>query len=200
VIKKDIKLTYVLSFILIIALSLVFFILGRLPGAIIVFKENIEVNRLNKQLFEGYNVMDDTFHFELPGSWDTYEASFAGGEILYHMNFISQDKRIHGFVQVWNISEPLEQFIQESKKSAVGVVDFKYFDIKEIMVDNKIGYIIDYSRANQKGEYNRAYEAFVQGFSNKVYRMSFYVSEKEWKDYYKAIFDRMIHSIRIKKE
>lgn len=198
-IKKGLKLTYVFSFILIIVLSAAFFFLGRLPEAIAAFKENIEAKRLEKQLFEGYNVMDNTFHFELPGTWDTHEVSFAGGEILYHLNFISQDKRILGFVQVWNIAEPFEQFIQESKKSASGVIDFKYFDIKEIMTDNKRGYILDYSRANQKGEYNRAYEAFIEGFSNRVYRVSFFVPEKEWKDYYKALFDRIIRLVRIRK-
>jgi hypothetical protein len=67
------------------------------------------------------------------------------------------------------------------------------------MTDNKRGYILDYSRANQKGEYNRAYEAFIEGFSNRVYRVSFFVPEKEWKDYYKALFDRIIRLVRIRK-
>jgi hypothetical protein len=100
---------------------------------------------------------------------------------------------------VWQLSKPLKQFIDESKKSAVGVVDFKYFDVKEIMIDNKKGYLVDYSRANSQGEYNKAYEAFVEGYSNKVYRISFYVQEKEWRNYYKVLFDRIIHSMNIKK-
>ena len=58
---------------------------------------------------------------------------------------------------------------------------------------------MDYSRANQKGEYIRAYEAFIEGFSNKMYRISFFVPEKEWRDYYKILFDRIIHLIKIRK-
>ena len=196
--KDRLKLTYVFSFISIIVLSAAFFYVGRLPAAVTAFKGSIEEDRVSKQLFEAYNVMDNTFHFELPDSWDTHEVSFIGGEILYHMNFTSHDKRIYGFVQIWKLSEPLKQFIEKSKESAVGVVDFKYFDIKEIISDSKKGYLLDYSRANPKGEYNKAYEALIEGSSNKVYRLSFFVPEKEWRNYYKVLFDRIIHTIKIK--
>lgn len=198
-IKNKLKVTYVFLFILIIVLSAALFYVGRIPEAYTAFRENIEESRVSRQLFEAYNVMDNTFHFELPDTWSTHEVSFTGGEILYHLNFTSRDRKIHGFVQVWELSEPLKQFVEKSKKSAAGVVDFKYFDIKEIMVDNKKGYLMDYSRANQKGEYNRAYEAFIEGFSNRVYRLSFFVPEKEWRDYYKILFDRIIHLIKIRK-
>lgn len=197
-IKSGLKLTSVFFLISIIILSAAFFYVGKLPAAVEAFKDNIHEERAAKQLFEAYNVMDNSFHFELPDSWHTHEVSFMGGEILYHMNFVSQDKRIHGFIQVWELSVPLKQFIEESKKSAVGVVDFKYFDVKEIMADNKRGYLMEYSRANQQGEYNKAYEVFIGGPSNRAYRISFFVPEKEWRNYYKILFDRIIHSIRIK--
>ncbi len=197
--KNKLKLICVFSLVLIIVLYSALFYAGRLPAAYTAFTENIGRSKVSRQLFEAYNVMDNTFHFQLPDSWSAYEASFAGEEILYHLNFISKDKKIHGFVQVWKLSEPLKQFIEKSKESAVGVIDFKNFDIKEITVDNKNGYLMDYSRANQKGEYIRAYEAFIKGFSNKVYRLSFFVPEKEWKEYYRILFDRIIHSVRISK-
>lgn len=196
--NNKLKLTYAFSLAAVILLSAALFYTGRLPAAVTAFKENIQAEKASKQLLEPYNVMDNTFHFELPDNWYTHEISFTGGEILYHMNFMSQDKRIHGFVQVWQLSKPLKQFIEGSKKAATGVVDFKYFDIKEIMVNNKKGYLLDYSRANPDGEYNRAYEAFIEGGSGKVYRMSFFVPEKEWRNYYKVLFDRIIRTMNIK--
>jgi hypothetical protein len=199
VLKSRLKITYVLLFISIIILGAAFMYTGRLPEAYAAFKDRNDVRKASKQLFEAYNVMDNTFHFELPDSWHTNEVSFAGGEILYHMSFASQDGSIHGFVQVWKLSEPLKKFVEKSKKSAVGVVDFKYFDIREIMLDNKKGYLLDYSRANSKGEYTKAYEAFIEGYSNKVYRLSFFVPEKEWRNYYKVLFDRIIHTAKIYK-
>ena len=197
VLKSRLKLTYFFSLISIVILSAAFFYVGRLPAAVSAFKENIQEERVSKQLFEAYNVMDNSFHFELPDSWSTQEVSFVGGEVLYHMNFLSQDKRINGFVQVWKLSKPLKQFIEESKKSAVGIVDFKYYDVKETMVDSRKGYLAEYSRANQKGEYNKAYELFIEGPSNRMYRVSFFVPEKEWRNYYKILFDRIINSIKI---
>lgn len=197
--KNRLKLICAFSFVLIIVVYTTLYYSGRLPAAYAAFTENIGRSKVSRQIFESYNVMNNTFHFELPDTWTTYEESFKGGEILYHMNYISGDKRIHGFVQVWKLSEPLKQFIDKSKESAVGVVEFKHYDIKEIAADNKKGYLMDYSRANQKGEYIRAYEAFIEGFSDKAYRLSFFVPEKEWRDYYKILFDRIIHLIRISK-
>jgi hypothetical protein len=79
----------------------------------------------------------------------------------------------------------------------VGVVDFKYFDIKETMVDNKKGYLLDYCRADLNGEYYQAYEIFIEGYGDKVYRMSFFVPEKECRNYYKTLFDKIIRTIKI---
>ncbi|HOE56674.1 MAG TPA: PsbP-related protein [Bacillota bacterium] len=187
------------SFILIAALIIAVFSTGKLPEVYTAFSENIGYEKVARQLFETYNVMDNSFRFELPDSWETQESFFTGGEILYHLNFISQDKKINGFVQVWRLSGPLKQFIEESEKAATGAVEFKYFNIREIAADNKKGYLLDYSRANQEGKYNRAYEAFIEGYSNKIYRLSFFVKEKEWRKYYQILFDRIIKSIEIKK-
>jgi hypothetical protein len=143
--------------------------------------------------------MDNTFHFELPSTWNTNEVVFTGGEILYHMNFISKDKNVNGFVQVWKLSEPLKQFIEKSKTSATGVVDFKYFNIKEFMSEGRKGYLLDYSRPNPQGEYYKAYEAFIEGYSGRAYRLSFFVPEKEWRNYYKLLFDRIIRTVKISK-
>jgi hypothetical protein len=197
--KNKLKLICAFSLVLIAVLYTALIYAGRLPAAYAAFKENIGRSQVSRQLFESYNVMDNTFHFELPDSWSAYEESFSGEEILYHLNFVSKDKRIHGFVQVWKLSETLKQFIEKSKESAAGIIDFKNFNIKEITADGKKGYLMDYSRANQKGEYIRAYEAFIEGFSNKMYRISFFVPEKEWRDYYKILFNRMIHLIKISK-
>ena len=172
---------------------------GRVSTAIIAFKGNMEMQRLARQLFKTYSAMGGLFSFELPEAWSTSQAAFEGGEINYHLSFISKDKKIHGFVQVWKLNKSLKQFIEESKMSAVGIMDCKDFIVKEIMTSNKQGYTIEYSRANEKGEYIKAYEGFIEGYGNDVFRVSFFVPEKEWKDYYKLLFDRIISSIRIKK-
>lgn len=191
------KQTGIFCLLVVMAVSSAFFYSGRLPAAVETFKEEIWEERLSRQLFEAYNVMNDSFHFELPDSWYAHEVPMLGGEILYHLDFISRDKRIHGFVQVWNLTKPLEQFIAESEKAATGIVDYKYYDVKEMTVDGRKGYLMEYSRANQDGEYNKAYEVFLKGASNKMYRFSFFVPEKEWRNYYKLLFERIVRTVKI---
>jgi len=198
VLKRILKSTGIFCLLAIMVVSTAFFYAGRLPEAVEAFRENLQEERAAGQLFEAYNVMDNSFHFELPDSWYAYEVPMMGGEILYNLGFISQDKRIHGFIQVWRLTKPLKQFIADSEKAVAGVVDFKYYDVKDIMTDSRKGYLMEYSRANQDGEYNKAYEVFIEGSSNKMYRLSFFVPEREWRNYYKIIFDRIIRSVRIK--
>ncbi|MGE5678525.1 MAG: PsbP-related protein [Pseudomonadota bacterium] len=196
--KAFFKFKGLLLFIMIIVVSVSFFYVGRLPAAVYAFKEDMQADRAERQLFEAYNVMDDTFHFQLPYSWNTHEVSFLGGEILYHMDFLSPDRRIHGFIQVWKLSKTVKEFIDESEKAATGIVDFKDFSVKEIMVDNRKGYLMEYSRLNQEGEYNKAYEVFIGGPEKRMYRISFFVPEKEWRNYFNVLFERIIHSVKIK--
>lgn len=171
---------------------------GGVPAAVTAFKANMKVQRLSQQLLKSYTALGGKLSFELPDTWTTSQAAFEGGEIIYHLNFISNDKKIHGFVQAWKLDKPLKQFLEESKEAAVGAVDFKYFKIKEMMTDKKQGYILEYSRANEKGEYIKAYEAFIEGYGKDVFRISFFIPEKEWKDYYKILFDRILCSVSIK--
>jgi len=197
VLKRVLKQTGIFCLFAVMVMSTAFFYSGRLPEAIEAFKEDMQEDRVSRQLFEAYNVMNNSFHFELPDSWYTHEVPMLGGEVLYHLDFVSQDKRIHGFVQVWKLSKPLEQFVSESEKAATGTVDYKHYDIREITTGGRKGYVMDYSRANQDGEYNEAYEVFLKGASDKMYRLSFFVPEKEWRNYYKLLFERIVRTVRI---
>jgi hypothetical protein len=87
--------------------------------------------------------------------------------------------------------------LEESKKSPVGAVSFKYFNINEIMPSKKKGYLVEYSRMNADGEYIKAYEAFIEGDGNQIYRASFFVKENDWKSYYPAMFNKIIKSFKI---
>lgn len=162
------------------------------------FKNSLAYQQAEKQLMKKYSVLGDTFQYSLPDSWNTMEEAFSGGEIIYSQYFNSNDKKIHGIVQVWNINKPLKEFIDEAKKSAVGVIDFKYYRVKEILVDNKAGYLLDYSRKSGEEGYIKAYEAFVEGKDGRIYRVSFFEDEKNWRPQNLILFNRIIRSFAIK--
>ncbi len=162
------------------------------------FKNSIEYQKAERQFLKKYTALQDKFEFTLPSNWSTIEQAFSGGEIIYNLAFMSEDKKIHGFVQVWDIDKPLKQFIDESKKSAVGVVDFKYYRVKEITSNQNKGYLLDYSRRTNQDKYIRAYETFIEGANNRIYRVSFFVNEDDWKPQYLILFNRIIRSFDIK--
>ncbi len=163
-----------------------------------VFKANIEIEKVERQGYKNYDVLEGNFKFSLPSTWNAWEQSFAGGEIIYHLNFMSPNKKIHGFIQAWKLNKPLAQFLKESEKAAVGPVDFKFYNKKEIMVNRNKGFLIQYERPNDKGNLYRAYEGFLEDDKGNIYRASFYTEAKDWRKYYTIIFNRIIQSFKIK--
>ena len=102
-------------------------------------------------------------------------------------------------MQVWDINKPLKQFIEESKHAAVGVIDFKYYRVKEITINNNKGYLLDYSRKDNNNKYIKSYETFVEDSNGRIYRASFFVEEQNWKQNYLILFNRITRSFVIKK-
>ncbi|OGO79423.1 MAG: hypothetical protein A2Y23_06840 [Clostridiales bacterium GWB2_37_7] len=163
------------------------------------FKNSLDYQKADRQALKKYKALQGKFEFSLPTDWTTMEETFSGGEIIYNIYFVSKDKKIHGFVQVWDIDKPLKQFIEESKKAAVGVVDFKYYRVKEITMNNQKGYLLDYSRKNNQDKYIKSYETFVEGTNGRIYRASFFVEEQNWKQQNLILFNRITRSFVINK-
>ena len=163
------------------------------------FKNSMEYQKAERQALKKYSALQGKFEFYLPTDWTTMEETFSGGEIIYNIFFTSKDKKVHGFVQVWDINKPLKQFIDESKQAAVGVIDFKYYKVKEIIINNNKGYLLDYSRKNNNNNYIKSYETFIEGSNGRIYRASFFVEEKNWKPNYIILFNRITRSFVIKK-
>lgn len=162
------------------------------------FKNSIEYQKAERQVLKKYKALDGKFEYALPAEWTTMEEPFSGGEIIYNNYFVSKDKKVHGFIQVWDIDKPLKQFIDESKQSAVGVVDFKYYKVKDVMLNGRKGYLLDYSRKSNQDKYIKSYETFVEGDNGRIYRASFFVEEENWKQQYLILFNRITRSFVIK--
>ncbi len=163
-----------------------------------VFTTNYEVEKIERQGYKSYSVLNGNFQFSLPSSWKTWEQSFTGGEIIYHLNLMSPNKRIHGFIQVWEMEKPLPEFLEESEKSSVEPVDYKFYSKKEVTVNKNNGFLVQYEKPDNKGSSYRAYDCFLQGDNSLIYRTGFYMEGKHWKNYYTVIFNRVIKSIKIK--
>lgn len=193
-----VRKTLVLLLGLVILLVFLFSISYAFRPIVETFRNSLEYQQVEKQVLKKYTALEDKFEFMLPSSWTTMEHPFSGGEIIYNLYFMSDDKKVHGFVQVWDLDKPLKQFIDESKNAAVGPVDFKYYRVKEITSNKNKGYLLDYSRRTNNNEYIRAYEAFIEGSKGRIYRVSFFVDEDDWKQQYLILFNRIIKSFEIR--
>lgn len=186
---------YVAAIALILVFTMTFY--SKIYNTVEVFKANIELQKIEKQDYKSYEVLDGSFKFSIPSYWNAWEQKFMGGEIIYNLNFATPNKKIHGFIQVWQMEKPLAEFLEESKKAAVGAVDFKDYDAKEITVNRKKGFLVQYIRARDNEGYIRAYEAFLDGGNGRIYRASFYMDENDWRRYYPLMFNRIIQSFKI---
>ncbi|SHJ01345.1 hypothetical protein [Lutispora thermophila] len=192
--KRYVLYVAVIAFIFVFTMT--FF--NKIYNTVEVFKANIEMQKIEKQGYKSYEVLDGSFRFSIPSSWNSWEQKFIGGEIIYNLNFMTPNKKIHGFIQVWQMEKPLAEFLEESKKAAVGAVEFKEYDEREITVNRKKGFLIRYSRAKDNEGYIKAYEAFLDGGNGRIYRASFFTDEEDWRRYYPLMFNRIIQSFNIK--
>jgi hypothetical protein len=133
------------------------------------------------------------FSFSFPSAFQVNEQSFAGNEILYHVDFSDKSKNINGFVQVWNLQTPLKDFLINSKNTSPG--NYQNFKMNEIKVNNLDGYLWDYTSVNNSTSI-KALEAFFQK-DGKMYRLSYFVPEKSYNNEHKKIFMNILKSLNI---
>lgn len=142
----------------------------------------------DKTQYKDYTGYEGRFKYRLPADWSTAEQKFEGREILYHNDFISGDKKILGYVQVWNLNIPLKDFIEEARENAVKEVTFKEYSMEPVRINNKEGYILQYTRDADNGKYMKAFEVFIIDEGNTFHRFAFYMDEKSWKDNMRMLF------------
>ena len=138
--------------------------------------------------YKEYSGLNGKFSYSLPSDWKTTPEKFEGGEILYHNNFISQDKKINGYVEVWNLVMSLRDFLNESRKSAADGIAFKNYTIEPVKINGREGFILQYSKLYDKDSYIKAFEVFIMEKDNMFERFAFYIDEKKWKDENKIFF------------
>lgn len=136
---------------------------------------------------KNYKTTDSSMQYKLPSAWTTKQQYFGGNEIIYHNDFKSDDAKIHGFVEVWNLKEDLKEFIDRSKKVAEENSTFKYYNIKPVTIKNHEGYELNYDMQTPGNIYYEGYEYFIKN-DDKLYRIAFYVSEENFKDSMPSLF------------
>lgn len=152
------------------------------------------LTRHQVQQFSSYKSLEGKFSFDYPTAFELKAESFAGGDILYHIDFKDKEDVAHGFVQVWNLSEDLGDFLKKSLDYSQKT--YKYFNTDSIKVNGVKGYLWDYS-VNTENGYYKGSEVFLKK-GDQMYRLSYFVPENKWKNNHSEIFSKMIQSFEIK--
>jgi hypothetical protein len=143
-----------------------------------------------------YEGSDNSFSYKLPKEWLVTKKEVSGNEIIYHNDFVSEDEKIHGFVQVWNYEGDLMKFLEKSKEASLKPQANKYkqYEISTVQINNNKVYLLKYIVDVGNKNYYRANEYFI-GDSGKFYRISFFVKESDFKETMESIFKTIVKTI-----
>ena len=144
--------------------------------------------------FSTYKSLTGNFSFQYPSAFIIDERELPGNEILCHVDFHDCEKASHGFIQVWKLSIPLDEFLDKSK--AVSQQDYKYLSSKHVTVDGVDGYYWDYVvlTANMGGF--KGSEVFFEK-EGLMYRISWFIPEKLWNKEKAKIFKQIVGSFKV---
>ncbi len=154
----------------------------------------IQASNTNYKNFIEFKSQEEGFEFSYPSIFKLNQQSFPGSEILYHIDFQNkEDRKFYGFVQVWNMPQTLEQFLEASKEAAT--TEFINFTSKKVKVNGLNGYFWEYTVDSADEKY-KALEVFLAKGS-RFYRISYYMPEKDYGKNDYDMFWRMVESFKI---
>ncbi len=141
--------------------------------------------------YSSYKSSEGGFAFNYPSTFALTPQNFPGGEIPYHVDLRDTAGSGYGYVQIWNLSLPLQEFLAKSKEASR--LTYKYFNSRKVKVNGFTGYSWDYSFLGGNHTYYKGNEVFLEG-KNQMYRISYFMPESQWNDTQKEIFTTMVRS------
>lgn len=152
------------------------------------FSSQPQINQFIK-----YKSIEGNFSFNYPSAFVIDEKTFAGGEILYHVDFHDNQNIAHGFLQVWNFNETLGTFLEKSKDASQQ--KYKYFMSDIIEINDMKGYSWDYV-VSVGDTFYKGMEVFLMK-DNLMYRMSYFIPENKWNKKQSRLFWKMVKSLKV---
>lgn len=144
-----------------------------------------------------YEGMQSKLKYKLPSKWSSETQDISGSEILYHSDFKSDDNKIRGFVEVWNLNESLKLFLQNSKIISEKQNLYKNYHMSDIVINSNSGYLIEYTITKEVGDSYKGIEYFLKK-GTQFCRFSFFVNESDFKENMPTIFETIVKTLEYK--
>ena len=114
---------------------------------------------------------------------------------VYHNDFLSDDAKIHGYVEVWNSKEDLSAFISDNKVVSDKGYVINDYDLKPISINDFAGYFVTYKSKSTMSTNYVCNEYFAK-VSGKVLKFSFSTRESNYNDNIKSAFKVIADTIK----
>ena len=166
------------------------------------FKDRMKLTTLmqsNINSLKEYKALNQELTYKLPAEWTTSEKAFEGNEIIYHNDFQSNDLKIHGFVEVWNMKEDLKEFLKKSEEISKIQNIISNYKAKVISINNKDWYLVEYTIENFQNAKFESYEYFIKN-DDRLFRFSFFVRQDNFKENMPAIFKTIVQTLNYKNQ
>ncbi len=136
---------------------------------------------------------DKELSFEYPDIFTAYSRNFSGGEILEHVDLLTENTRIHGFVEVWDIKTSLPVYLEKAKAAFSGSVkNFK----ESISSDNTDKVIWEYDVYSDSGAVTHVKQYFFKT-DGKLIVASLFAPREEWSKKYDEMFEEIKNSVKL---
>lgn len=162
------------------------------PGQPYVQAGSIIGKDLKTETIRRHGLSEITFQY--PETIRMGEIQNLGNEITVHINFKHSDNKAIGFFQVWNLSQPFEEFLDNSKK--MSSMTFTEFNESGFKVQGMNGRLWEYVYITRTQDI-KGVELFIEN-GPEMYRFSMFVPKSDYKPVYKRIIMNMAKSLRIK--
>ncbi len=117
------------------------------------------------------------FSLEHPASIAFSEQKYLSSEIVYHVDFKDNTTKMNGFIQVWDIPEKLEAFLEKSLE--LSEIEFKTFEQLKLNIGGNEGVVWEYEAEGHGAGPYMGKEYFIES-DNYIFRLSFFSKSKQW--------------------
>lgn len=134
--------------------------------------------------------------YSYPIFFSLEDEKFENGKILYHIVLVHKNPSVQGFIQVWDISEPMELMLSKY----IITSDISDFKESRININNSWGIQWDYTiTIAGSGEKYKSRQVFLDR-GDKMYIVSLFSPEDIWKkNKCDKLFETLSHSLRLLK-
>lgn len=141
-----------------------------------------------------YSALNKKVTYKLPSKWITEEKNLGSKEIIYHNEFYSDEQKLHGFVQIWNLNMDLKEFIDNSKIISEQQNIIMSYTIQETKANKITGYKIEYVIKTKENSNYRATEYFLK-INNEFIRFSFFIRNEDYNNALDKVYDYIVNTV-----